>query len=126
MSIGVKEKALLQIHSQGDFFYIHDMITEKEKDIILQVLAPYNPKKIGVFGSRARNEHSLQSDLDLLVELENVNLFDLVELELALSQHLDIKVDLVTEASLNKHIRPEVEKEVYYILHRDRDLQYEK
>lgn len=57
--------------------------------------------------------------------LENVHLFDLVELESALSRHLDMKVDLVTEASLNKYIRSEVEKEVYYILNEDRELQDE-
>lgn len=102
------------------------MLSEKEKNIILQILAPHNPKKIGVFGSRARNEHSKESDLDLLVQLENVNLFDLVELELALSRHLDMKVDLVTEGSLNKYIRPNVEKEVYYILNEGKELQDEK
>lgn len=102
------------------------MLSEKQKNIILKILAPYNPKKIGVFGSRVRNEHSKESDLDLLVELEHVNLFDLVELESALGRHLDMKVDLVTEASLNKYIRPEVEKEVYYLLNEDKVLQNEK
>lgn len=102
------------------------MLSENQKNIILNILAPYNPKKIGVFGSRARNDHSKESDLDLLVELNNVNLFDLVELEFALSQHLNMKVDLVTEASLNKYIRSEVEKEIYYILNEDKELQDEK
>ncbi|MDZ7719785.1 MAG: nucleotidyltransferase domain-containing protein [Balneolaceae bacterium] len=102
------------------------MLTKKEKNIILQVLEPYNPQKIGVFGSRVRNEHSAESDLDLLVQLEDVNLFDLVELESTLSMHLDMKVDLVTEASLNKHIRSEVENEVYYILNKSEELQNEK
>lgn len=37
-----------------------------------------------------------------------------------------MKVDLVTEASLNKYIRPNVEKEIYYILKEDMELQDEK
>jgi len=102
------------------------MLSEKEKNIILRILAPYHPKKVGIFGSRARNDFSKESDLDLLVQLENVNLFDLVELELALSNQLGMKVDLVTEASLNKYIRPEVEKEVFYILNEGKELQDER
>jgi len=101
------------------------MLTEKEKNIILRTLAPYKPEKIGVFGSRVRKEHSKESDLDLLVELKNVNLFDLVEMEQKLSDLLNMKVDVVTEASLNKHIRPEIEKEVRYISLKGKELQNE-
>ena len=92
------------------------MITQKERNIILKTLRPYRPKKIGVFGSRARSDHSDKSDLDLLVDIENINLLELVELENSLSRLLNIKVDLVTEASLNKHLRPLIEKQIEYIL----------
>ena len=98
------------------------MITEKEKDIIIQTLEPYKPNKIGVFGSRVRDDHSDESDLDLLVDLKNVNLLDLVGLEDELGRLLNIKVDLVTEASLNKYIRPVIEKEIRYILNRERNV----
>ena len=98
------------------------MITEKEKDIIIQTLEPYKPKKIGVFGSRVRDNHSDESDLDLLVDLKNVNLLDLVGLEDELGRLSNIKVDLVTEASLNKYIRPVIEKEIRYILNRERNV----
>ncbi|MCC5913409.1 MAG: nucleotidyltransferase domain-containing protein [Balneolaceae bacterium] len=97
------------------------MITQHEKDIIIQTLDPYKPNRIGVFGSRVRNEQSNQSDLDLLVDLENVNLLELVGLEEKLSRLLNLKVDLVTEASLNKHLRPLIEKEIQYILNQEKD-----
>lgn len=98
------------------------MITQKEKDIILQTLAPYKPKSIGVFGSRVRNNQTEKSDLDLLVDLKNINLLDLVGLEEELSRLLDVKVDLVTEASLNKYLRPVIEKEIQYILSHEEDV----
>ncbi len=91
------------------------MISQQKKDIIIRTLGPYKPKKIGVFGSRARNDHSDESDLDLLVDLENVNLLELVGLEDELSRLLNVKVDLITEASLNKYLRPLIHKETRYI-----------
>ncbi|WP_340103961.1 nucleotidyltransferase family protein [Rhodohalobacter sp. 8-1] len=103
------------------------MITQKEQDIIIQTLSPYKPKKIGVFGSRARSEQTESSDLDLLVDLENINLLELVALEDELSHLLGVKVDLVTESSLNRYIRPMVKQEVRYILnHKDDLLENEK
>ncbi|MFU8859084.1 MAG: nucleotidyltransferase family protein [Cyclonatronaceae bacterium] len=95
------------------------MITQKEKDIIIQTLEPYKPKSIGVFGSRVRNEQSEKSDLDLLVDLEHVNLLDLVSLEDELSRLLNVRVDLITAASLNKNVRPVIEKEIRYILNHE-------
>lgn len=98
------------------------MISQKEKDIIISTLDPYKPKKIGVFGSRVRSDHTEQSDLDLLVDLEHVNLLDLVGLEDELSRLLNVRVDLITEASLNKYLRPVIEKEIRYILNKEDDV----
>lgn len=98
------------------------MLSQKERNIIIRALDPYNPRKIGVFGSRVRSDHTKMSDLDLLVDVEHVNLLDLVEIEEELSNLLNMKVDLVTESSLNKYLRPVIEKEVRYILNQDEDV----
>ncbi len=92
------------------------MVTQEERNIILKTLSPYKPKKVGIFGSRIRSDYSEKSDLDLLVDIENINLLELVEIENSLSRLLNVKVDLVTEASLNKHLRPLIEKQIEYIL----------
>ena len=34
------------------------MLTQKDINIIINTLKPYNPKRIGLFGSVARNEES--------------------------------------------------------------------
>lgn len=94
------------------------MISEKEKNIIIDTLSPYKPKSIGIFGSRSRNEYNDSSDLDLLVDLEDINLLELVNLESELSSLLGIKVDLITKSSLSKHLRPLIEHEIRYIMNK--------
>ena len=65
------------------------MITEAQKNTIIEVLQPYNPKMIGIFGSFARNENKHDSDLDILVEFrDTVNLLDIIGAEIKLSELL--------------------------------------
>jgi predicted nucleotidyltransferase len=93
------------------------MISAVQKDIIIKNLSPYKPKKLGVFGSYARGENNANSDLDLLVEFGvRISLLDLAGLEQHLSECLGVKVDLVTERALSKHVRPYVEKDYLSIL----------
>jgi uncharacterized protein len=62
-----------------------------------------------VFGSLARGEDRPQSDVDILIRLGRptgmVGYMQLIE---SLEQSLKKKVDLVTEQSLNKRVRPYV------------------
>ena len=66
-----------------------------------------------VFGSYVRNEARIDSDLDLLVELDYSKTIGLqfVQMKLDLEQILESKVDLISSKSLSKHILPQVEKE---------------
>jgi predicted nucleotidyltransferase len=89
------------------------MISQQQVNVIKDVIGPYNPNTISVFGSYARNENTNSSDLDLLVDLQtDINLLDLIGIEQELTERLGVKVDLVTLRS----IKPDLEK---YIL---RDL----
>jgi predicted nucleotidyltransferase len=64
-------------------------------------LRPYNPEKIGIFGSVARNEETPESDIDILIKFGNVpSLFEFVRMENDLSEILGRKVDLVSEGAL--------------------------
>lgn len=97
------------------------MITDIQKSIILELLKPYDPKRVGVFGSFARSEEKDHSDLDLIVELgKQIDLLELIGIELELTELLGIKVDLITEQSLSKHLKPFVEKEIEYILNEEK------
>lgn len=67
----------------------------------------YGVKVLGVFGSYIRHEERPDSDLDILIELDDpprISLIGLVELEDYLSQLLGIKVDLAIKKNLKKRI----------------------
>ena len=95
------------------------MINQTQKETIIQTLQPIRPNKIGVFGSFARGENRAGSDLDILVylvQMNKVSLLDLIGAEQELSEALGIKVDLITDRSLNPLIRPYIEKDLKIIL----------
>lgn len=93
------------------------MLSEKEKNIILNTLSPHNLRSLGVFGSFSRNEENESSDIDLLVEFEeSPNLLELIGLEQELSDLLNRKVDLVTKSSLSPLLGTFVEKDLIPIL----------
>lgn len=94
------------------------MINLAQQSILIDLLKPINPKRIGIFGSYARGENNEKSDLDILVHLESPNqisLLKLVSVEQDLSEALGIPIDLVTDKSLSPHVRPFVEKDLHYI-----------
>lgn len=85
------------------------MTIEEIKKKTSPILKRYGVTYAAVFGSLARGEDSPQSDVDILVRLGRptgiVGYMRLIE---NLEQILRKKVDLVTEQSLNKYVRPYV------------------
>lgn len=91
----------------------------KTKDQILIFLAQNNKMfrekyhiiRIGLFGSYARDEQNIDSDIDLLVEFED-NTQDLYDLKLQLKdfflKSLGIEIDICRE----KYIKPRVKKQI--------------
>jgi uncharacterized protein len=77
---------------------------------LIELLGPYHPSHIGIFGSYARGENTPSSDLDILISFsERISLLKLVQIELELSDKLGIPIDLVTvnsikNPSLKSHI----------------------
>ena len=68
---------------------------------IINYLGPYGPERIGLFGSFARQEEDIDSDIDILVKFkETITLLDLARIHRELSAILGKKVDLVTEPAL--------------------------
>jgi len=81
-------------------------------------LAALGVRRIGLFGSYARNEQQLQSDIDILVDFEPeqetfdnlMNLCDYLE-ELFAGE----KIEVVTVNGLSPYIGPHVLDEVMYV-----------
>ena len=71
-------------------------------------------RKIGLFGSFARNEQTSKSDIDFLVDFKEATYDNLLELHEQLRKLYGRKIELVTPLGLSKHIKPYVEDEVLW------------
>ena len=93
------------------------MLDPEKNKIIVDYLQAYNPVKIGIFGSYARNEYRPDSDLDILINLNTaISLFQLVRIERELSELLGVKVDLVSEGAIkNQKLRKYIEADLKII-----------
>jgi uncharacterized protein len=75
----------------------------------VRVARSHGAISVSLFGSRARGNASPDSDVDLLVELEQGrSLLDLVAIKQDLEDLLPYKVDVVTRAALSPYMRDEV------------------
>ena len=92
------------------------MLTQEQKNIILHILAPFQPSLVGIFGSYARNEAKKESDIDIIVDFEKrYSLFDLIDLEEQLAIALHCKIDLVTSKAIHPSLKKYIEKDLQLI-----------
>ena len=82
------------------------MLTKNQIDIIIETMKPFNPTKIGIFGSVARNEATETSDIDILYSFgSRYSLFDLAGLQIQLQEALKKEVDLVEFTAIHPKLR---------------------
>jgi predicted nucleotidyltransferase len=73
----------------------------------------FGVRALYAFGSVARGEASLSSDLDLLVEFHGPATFArFMDLKFLLEDTLGVRVDLVTRAGLKEPLKPRIELEL--------------
>ncbi len=97
------------------------MIDETQKNIIINTIMPFQPTRIGIFGSVARNENTGNSDIDILYQLKNaIGLFNLVRLKNSLEEKLNRKVDLVSEKYLHPQLKSSIMNDLQIIYSDDR------
>jgi hypothetical protein len=95
----------------GQVMTIYELL-QANRERILQTAAKYGAYNVRIFGSVARGEADVSSDVDFLVEMEpGRSLFDLGGLLMDLQELLNCKVDIVTEKGLRQRIRERVLKE---------------
>ena len=76
----------------------------------------YNIIRIGLFGSAARNSIGQQSDIDVVIELETQDLFDLIGIKLDLEEQLSQEVDIVSyRKKMNEFLKRRIDKEAVYV-----------
>lgn len=76
---------------------------------IAPILKEYNITKAGIFGSYARGDFKRQSDVDILIELdEKYSLYDLIGIKQRLEKVLRKKVDLVEYETIRKELKKRI------------------
>lgn len=88
------------------------MIVRKIREAYPYLAAEYGVKRIGLFGSYARNAATETSDVDLVVEFERPVGFKFIELGEYLEQLLGQSVDVLTPVGIHKIRVPGVEQEI--------------
>ena len=90
---------------------MNNLIIEIKKKII-PILKENNVSRAGLFGSYARGEQKKNSDVDILVEInDNRSLTDIIGLKLLLEEHLKKKVDLVEYNTIKNELKDSILKE---------------
>jgi len=76
----------------------------------------YRIRRIGLFGSVARDNFGLESDIDVVVELENQDLFALIGIKQDLEEELQGHVDIISyRDEMNGFLRTKIDKEAVYV-----------
>lgn len=90
---------------------LEELLKEKRGEI-LRVASRHGARRVWVFGSVARGEADVASDIDFLVELEpGRSLLDLGGIQFELEALLNCHVDVVTVHSLKARFRERVLRE---------------
>jgi len=95
----------------------------KKEDIILSLRhfknmngQKYHIKRIGIFGSVAKDDMRDLSDIDVVVELGKQDLFDLIGIKLDLEKQLNKQVDIVSYRNkMSTFLKRRIDKEAIYV-----------
>jgi hypothetical protein len=82
-----------------------------KKDLIKK----YGLKLIAVFGSYSRNEQTLTSDVDILVEFSKPIGIEFIDLANELENILNMKVDLVSKNGIKSRYYVHIKNDLIYV-----------
>ena len=95
-----------------------------KRDNILNTLQRYKQQsaekygilELGVFGSAAREQMTENSDIDVIVNLREQDLFTLVGIKQELEDYFDVKVDVISyRPRMDSFLKERIDKEAVYV-----------
>lgn len=87
------------------------------KEKITPILQQYGITRAAIFGSLAKGEAKISSDVDILVEIKSdMSLLDFIGIKIELEEALKMKVDLVEYETIKPFIREKILSEQVAIL----------
>jgi predicted nucleotidyltransferase len=90
-----------------------DFLISQLRSDLPRLQREYAVRSLGLFGSYLRGKQKKGSDLDILVDFEEVpGMFRFLDLERELSQLLNVRVDLVQKEALKPAIGKRILQEV--------------
>jgi len=76
----------------------------------------FKVKRIGIFGSYARDDSGEESDIDIVVELEKPDLYYLIGVKQAVEEAFGGKVDVVRlRDKMNATLKRRIEQDAIYV-----------
>ena len=95
--------------SYGSQIVDSDELVNEKRAQIVQIAKANGATRVRIFGSFARGTTRLDSDLDLIIDLEpGRHLLDLVAIKQDFEDLLGRQVHVVTEAAISPYIRDEI------------------
>jgi predicted nucleotidyltransferase len=94
-----------------------------ERDRILETLRQFAPHlyqkygvtRLGIFGSVARNEATPASDIDIVLELTEPDLFTMVDIKAELEQTFQRSIDLIRyRPRMNHYLKRRIDRDAIY------------
>lgn len=92
-----------------------NVIISKIQAMRQELAEKFSVRSIGIFGSTAKGHENEQSDVDVLVELNEPTFDHYMGLKFRLEELLGRDVDLVLKDALKDRLRPIIEKQVRYV-----------
>ncbi|MBL7072211.1 MAG: nucleotidyltransferase domain-containing protein [Candidatus Omnitrophica bacterium] len=76
----------------------------------------YHIKRIGIFGSVAKNTTNGKNDIDIVVSLTKQDLFDIIGIKQDLEENFHSTVDIVSyRKKMNPFLKKRIDKEAVYV-----------
>ena len=93
-----------------------DGILDELKNLKPELSRRYGVSRLGLFGSFAKNSARETSDIDVVVELSEPDMFSLVHIKELLEEDFKRSVDLIPYSPLmNAFLRDRIQTEAFYV-----------